>query len=297
MENDVIFSDEMDHSCIFLLPPFFPITVFLRRFGAELDRIGDIADRRIEPYIKHFSFRSFYRHRNTPFEVTRHGTRFESAVQPTLALTVHVRTPFLVIIEDPIFEPCLILIQRQVPVLGRFLGQRIACFGIVRVDQFVRREGCAAFLALVAISAHRMTTRTFTTYITVGQEMTCLRIIELFGCLFDELTRIIHLTEIICCKLVMRLRGGTRIDIERYPEIGKRTFDQFMIAIDHLLGRDTFFACTNGNRYTMFVASANEQHFLTLQTQITGINVRGYIHSGEVTDMHRTVRIRERCCD
>ena len=105
VENDVIFSDEMDHTRRFIFPPFGPISVFLGLRLAKFDRIGDISDRSIKPYIEHFTFRAFYRNGNTPVEVTCDRTRFESTVQPAFALTIHVGSPFLMVVENPVLQP------------------------------------------------------------------------------------------------------------------------------------------------------------------------------------------------
>ena len=45
------------------------------------------------------------------------------------------------------------MVERQIPVFGSFLGERVSGLGVVRIDEFVRRKGSAAFLALVSIGA------------------------------------------------------------------------------------------------------------------------------------------------
>ena len=82
VEDDIVFSDEMDHPCVFLFPPFLPVAVFPGLRLTELNRIGDVSDRSVKPYVEHFSFCSFYRHGYAPVQVTGDGARFESSVEP-----------------------------------------------------------------------------------------------------------------------------------------------------------------------------------------------------------------------
>ena len=138
-----------------------------------------------------------------------------------------------------------------------------------------------------------MAARTLTAYVTVGQEMACLRVVELLADLFYELAGIVHLAEIVGRKLMVDGGGGTRIDVERDTEVGKRALDELVIAIDDLLGSDALFACANSDGHTVFVATADVHHFLSFQTQITGVDVSRNVDTGEVTDMHRAICIRQ----
>ena len=297
MENDVIFSDEMDHSGVFLLPPFLPVAEFLGLRLAELLGIGDVADGGIKPYVEHFALSTLYGHGDTPVEVTGDGTGFESAIEPTLTLAIDVGTPFLMVIEDPVLEPGLVLIQREIPVFGLLLGEGIAGLGIIGVDQFIGREGSTAFLTLVAIGAQGMAARTLTADIAVGQEMTRLGIIELLGGLFNKLAGIIHLAEIVGRKLMMDRRGSTGIDIEGDTELLKGAFDKRVIAVHHFLGRDSFFAGAYGYGHTVLIATADKHRLLAFEAQIARVDIRRNIDAGKVSDMDRTIRIRQGCCD
>ena len=90
---------------------------------------------------------------NPPVQVAAHGAGLQAAVQPALALAVHVRLPFLVLLQDPVAEPGLVLVQREVPMLGLDLLGRGTGQGGARVDQFLGAQRGAAFLALVAVGA------------------------------------------------------------------------------------------------------------------------------------------------
>ena len=57
---------------------------------AQLLGVGDIADRRVEPYIEHLAFCSLYGYWNTPVEVAGHCAWLQIHVEPRLALAVDV---------------------------------------------------------------------------------------------------------------------------------------------------------------------------------------------------------------
>ena len=93
--------------------------------------------------------------------------------------------------------------------------------------------------------------------------------------------------------MMMRIGSGTAVYIERNTEFFERFFNQVVITIHHILRRASFFAGTNGDGHSVFVASADKQHLLTFQTKVSYINVGRHIHAGQVSDMHRTISIRQ----
>ena len=52
-------------------------------------------------------------------------------------MTIDIRTPFFVFLENPLLEPLLVLIKWEVPVLCLLLGEWVAVDGVVWVDEFV----------------------------------------------------------------------------------------------------------------------------------------------------------------
>ena len=138
MEHDVVLADEVNHACVLVLPPLLPCAPLLGLSITQFLGVGDVADWRIKPHIQHLALCSLDWYWNTPAEVACHGTRMESAVEPALALTIDIWSPFLVSFENPLLEPRLILVEWQVPVLGLALHEWVACDGIVWVDEFVR---------------------------------------------------------------------------------------------------------------------------------------------------------------
>ena len=98
MEDNVVFTDEMNEAGRRIFPPCFPIAELLWLGIAKLLGVRDIADRRIKPHVEHFALGAFYRHRNAPIEVAGHSARTESAIEPRLALAVNIRTPLFVVL-------------------------------------------------------------------------------------------------------------------------------------------------------------------------------------------------------
>ena len=182
-------------------------------------------------------------------------------------------------------------VEGQVPVLGLFLDEWIAIDGIVGVDEFFGRKGGATLLALVSIGAQTVATRTFATDIAVGQELMGFLVVELFGSLLDEFSFVVKLTEEIGSKLVMNLRCGAGINVERYAEVGKRLLDQVVVTIDNLLYGDAFLACTDGDRYAVFVGTTDKQNILTFEAKVADVDVSRYIYTCEVTDMDGAVGV------
>ena len=126
--------------------------------------------------------------------------------------------------------------------------------------------------------------------------MSSLRVIELFGCLFDKLTVVIEFAEVVGSELVVNLTGRARVDIERDAKTLKTGFDEFVITIDDFLSSDALFAGTNGYGHSVFVATTDKKDITSLETQIAHVDICRDIDSGEVSDMNRTVGIRESRC-
>ena len=288
MEYDIIFTDEMDHFSLRILPPSLPT------IRQQLLRIRDITDRSVEPYIQHLSFRPFHGNRDTPIQIATHRTGLQTHIQPTLTLPVDVRLPFFMILQDPSTQERLPLIQRQIPMF-RLTHHRLAATDSgFRIDQIRRAKRRTASLALIAICLLVSTMRTSTRDIAVGQELLRLLIVVLLACFLDEFAFIIQCTEKIRGHLMMRSGSSTRIDIKRDTELLERFLDNTVVTIHHILRRDPLFLRSQRDGYPMLVRTTNHQHFLPLQTKVTGINISRHIHPGQVSDMHRSVRIRQR---
>src|SRR5574344_1247987 len=100
MKYNVVFSNEVNQSGIFVLPPCFP-TAFFRMCIAEFLSIANISDRSVEPYIKHLSFCAFNRNRDTPIQISAYSTWLQTHIQPTFALAVNIGAPLFMLFKNP----------------------------------------------------------------------------------------------------------------------------------------------------------------------------------------------------
>ena len=291
MEHDVVFADEVHELGVVVLPPLLPCAPALGVALAELLRVTDVADGCVEPYIEHFSFGTVDGNGDAPVEVARHGTGLQVHVEPRLALPVDVRPPLFVAFENPLLEPFLIFVQRQVPVLGLLHHGRGARDGRLRVDELGGREVAPAFLALVAVGAFVVAVRTLAGDVAVGQELMGLFVVELLGGLLGELAFVVELAEEVGGKLMMGLRGGAAIHVERDAELLERVFDERVVAVDHILRGDALLAGTDGDGHTVLVASADEHHVFFLQAKVAHVDVGRHIYTGQMAYVNTAVGI------
>ena len=285
----------MDETGLLILPPLLPSAPLLRLVLTEFLRVGDIADRCIEPHIEHLALSTFHRHRNAPVEVTRHRTRLQAPVQPALALAIHVAAPLWMSLQNPVLKPTLILVERQIPMLGSLLHQRITVDGIDRVDELFGRKGRATLLTLVAISTLAVATWTLTFDVAVGEELLRLLIVELLRGDFHKLALIIELLEEVCSKLMMRLAGGAREYVEADAKVSKRLLDDAVVTVHHILHSASLLLRTNRHGHTMLIATTHKHHLTSLQSQVSHIDVGWHIHTCQVTNMHRSVGVWQGC--
>ncbi len=99
------------------LPPLLP------RLRKKFLGVGNIPDRSVEPDIENLALGSLYRNRHAPVKITAHGTRLQTAVDPTLALAIDIAPPLLVLFKYPHTKPRLVLIQRKIPVSSLLLDR------------------------------------------------------------------------------------------------------------------------------------------------------------------------------
>ena len=281
----------MDHPRVRALPPLLP------RVRQQFDGVGDITDRRVEPHVEHLPFRPFHRHGHAPVEVARDGTRLQTTVQPALALAIDVGLPFLVAFEDPFAKPRFVLVQRQVPVLRHLFDRLCAAHLGMRVDEFLWTQRGTAFLALVAVSAFIAALGAGAHDVTVSQEHLGFRIVELLAFLLDELAFLIELAEELSRILVVRGRRGAGVDVEGDAEIGKRLFDERMILVDNILRGTSFLAGRHGDGHAVLVGAADKERLAPAHPQIADIDIGRDIDTGQMSDMDRAVRIRQRASD
>ena len=292
MEYDVVLADEVDKACLGVLPPLLPAAPALGLCIAELFGVRDVADGCVEPDVEHLTFSTLYGHRDTPFQVTRHGTWLQVHVEPRLTLAINVGAPFLVTLQNPLAQPLLILSQGEVPVLGGAFHQAVARVVLVGgVNQLLGREGGTTLLTLVAVGTLGTTAGAGTHDIAVGQEFTRDLVAELLLGNLLQLAFVIELAEEVRGKLVVDAACRAAIDVERDTELLERALDERVVTVNHLLGSDALFAGTDGDGHAMFIATANKNHLLFLQAEVAHVDVSGYINAGQVADVYRTVGV------
>ena len=290
MEHDVVLADEVDEACFGVFPPLLP------RVGQQFLGVADVADGSVEPYVEHFALGPFYGYGDTPVEVAAHGTRLQSHVEPRLALTVDVGTPFLVVFENPLAQPAFMLVQREVPVFGFLHDRRAAADSTLGVDELGGAQCRAALLALVAIGTFGMATGALAGDVAVGQESLGFLIIILHGGLFDEFALVVELAEEVGSSLVVHFRRGTSVDVERDAELLERVAYQGVIAVDDVLRCAAFLLGADGDGHSVLVASADKDDVFLLESQVADVDVGRYIDAGQVSDMNRSVGIGQCRC-
>ena len=138
VEHYVVLADEVDEARCGVLPPLLPRSPLLGLCVAKLLGVRDVADWRVKPHVEHLAFCALYRYWDTPVEVACHSARLQIHVEPRLALSVYVRTPLLVVFQNPLLQPILPLVERQVPVLCGFLHESVTRVVLVcRVDKLL----------------------------------------------------------------------------------------------------------------------------------------------------------------
>ena len=110
------------------------------------------------------------------------------------------------VFQNPLLQPVLIVVERQIPVLGGFLYESMTRVVLVGgVDKFLGRECGTALLALVAVSALGTAARTCTYDVAVGEEFACHLVAELLLGLLYQFVLVVECAEEVAGKLVVNL--------------------------------------------------------------------------------------------
>ena len=289
MEDNVVLAYEVHKLGVLRLPPLLPAV------RQQFHRIGYISYRRVEPYVEHLALCALHGHRNAPVEVSGDGARLQASVQPALHLAIYVRAPLLVSFEYPLAQPLLVILQRQVPV-GCFLLHRLRAAELgLRVYELLGAEGASALLALVAVGILIAALRAGADYVTVSEEGLRLRVIVLFALLAYELAFVIKLAEEGGRVLLVHLGTGAPVNVEVYTQGLEASVDYAVIAVNYVLWAAALLACLDGDRHSVLIGAADEQHLASAQTQIAHIDVGRDIHSCQVADVDRPVGVWQGC--
>ena len=139
--------------------------------------------------------------------------------------------------EYPLPEPLLVILERQIPVGGLLLYRVSSAEFALRVDEFVRAEGAAALLALVAIGSFGAALRAGADDVAVSQESLGLRVIVLLALTGDELALIVEFLEKLRSVLGVDGRRGAAIDVEIDAQAGERVLYDSMLAVNQNIKR------------------------------------------------------------
>ena len=69
-----------------------------------------------------------------------------------------------------------------------------------------------------------------------------------------------------------------------------------MITVYHILRSNSFFLGADGNRYPMFIGTADKDYIFFFKSQVADVNVSRHIYPCEVSDMDRPVGIGQCRC-
>ena len=150
----------------------------------------------------------------------------------------------------------------------------------MRINQIGRRKRGTAFFTLIAIGVFVAALWAGTYDVTVSQKLINLFVIVLIGLLLDEFTLVIHFFKKGRSGFMMRFAAGARVDAKRNPKVNERLLHDFVVLVNDLLRRHTFFACFDRNRHTVFIAAANKKHIALIGTKVTHVNIARQIASG-----------------
>ncbi len=142
-----------------------------------------------------------------------------------------------------------------------------------------------------------MAVGTFADDVAVGQELVGFLVVVLLSLLFNELALIVEFAEEVRGKLLVRLGSGTAVDIKTDTEVFETSLNKLMVAVANVLRCHAFFFSSDGDGYTVFVTASDEDNVIALQPKIAHVDVGRHINTGQMTDMHAAIGIRQCCRD
>ena len=91
--------------------------------------------------------------------------------------------------------------------------------------------------------------------------------------------------------------GGPPVIVEAHPEGRESLLDHGVITVHHLLGVHALLSRLQQNGNPMLIRPTDEDQVPARQALVPAIDVRGEISPGEMPEMNRAVRIRQRSGD
>ena len=92
----------------------------------------------------------------------------------------------------------------------------------------------------------------------------------------------------------MHLRAGTPVNVEIDTEARERVLDNLVILVHNILRRAALLTGLDRDRHTVLVAAAYIEHILSPHPEISDVDIRRHIDTGEMADVDRAVGIRQR---
>ena len=109
------------------------------------------------------------------------------------------------LLQNPLLQPVLILVQRQIPVLGLLQYRSRTRDCRFWINQLSWRKVTSALLTLVAIGTLVVAVWALTSYIAVGQELLSLLVVQLLSSLLSQLALVVEFLEPFGSKLMVSL--------------------------------------------------------------------------------------------
>ena len=196
-------------------------------------------------------------------------------------------------LKNPLLQPVLIVVEWQIPVFRLpYLRLRPADGG-VWVNELHWREVAAALLALVAVGVGVAAVRASAHDVSVGEKLLGLGVVILLRLFLHELAVVVKLAEEVGGELVVNLRCGAAVDVERDAELLERVLDDLVVTVAYVLRRYAFLLCPDGDRHSVLIASSDEDDRAFFEAQVAHVDIRGHIHAGQVAYVHATIGVRQ----
>lgn len=162
------------------------------------------------------------------------------------------------------------------------------------VDKLGLLEPCSALLALVAAGFRIATHRACPLHIPVGQKQPVFLTVKLLFGFFDQDLLPVEFEKKLLACLVMDGKSRPGIVVEAHPELFKALSVYFMIQIYDLLRTYPFFLCGYRDGNAVLIRPAYEDYVVASEAQVPDENIGRKVGARKVSEMNRTVRIRER---
>ncbi len=192
VKGDVVLPDELEQLHLLrVLPPV------LRPAVSESGGHRDVADRRVEPDVKHLVLKPLQGHRNPPFEVPGNRPLPQPVTDPPLGHLDRVAGPLA--LDAGSGHPLLQLRQnrRQIDVeVGGFPDHRSrSVHGTAGIDEVRGIEQLAAVLALITAGILVAAVRARSADVAVGEEHLRLLAVELFDRFLTDVPVVVQFQE------------------------------------------------------------------------------------------------------